>query len=817
MRINLPHDPVNLAISPAKPSRVLEHVVACLLLALVLIVFSTVRLTAVSGISSGVVISQIFGGGGSSSSSFKNDFIELFNRGSTAVNLTGWSLQYASATGNSWDKVDLSGSIGPGQYYLIRLAAGSSGSKVLPAADATGILQISASAGKVALLNNRNILDGTLVCSAGFANAGIVDFVGYGSIANCYEGRAPASAIGNSSATVRRNDGCAETDNNGADFSAGLPVPRNSLMPLKPCNVTTATTQTDLIVTTKITQSTSASVAPRGIVKLLIEVFNNGPATANNVILTDSLPAGFIDISADKGGVVIGNDVSWPTIQRLNVGERISFTVTAKAPLTKGRYFSRAVVNADVLDTNTVNNISLQEIIVAAGAMFDENSVRITITDTGICSTTFSVEAKLTNVGVTPQMNTPDAEYSATISPQAVYTGSCSATTGTCRGNSNGNYVRWDGQINAGETVTITYSVRVVGNLQTQINFCIDSFVLFDSDNDGGNDSTTTAKNCAVFACLTETPTEPRLPPTSPVSDQKAGSILVFNLYTSSSVDPAKTNTRINITNTNDDENITLHLFFISGDTCEVGDTYICLTASQTTSFMASDIDPGVTGYLVVVAVDGKNGCPINFNHLIGDEYIKLQSGHTANLGAESFAAIADTPCECDGNLPTAEIALDGENYNRSPFTLIVNNLPSPQDNNSTLMVVNRIGGNLATGMESIGTLSGVLFDDTENGFSFSASAGCQLRQIFSNSFPRTAPRLNQIIGSGHSGWLRFSPQEGVGIVGATINFNSASPVIATAYTGGRNLHKASLTNRVTLSVPVFPSACVFVNESPIK
>ena len=31
----------------------------------------------------------------------KNDFIELYNRGAAPVDLTGWSVQYASAAGTS--------------------------------------------------------------------------------------------------------------------------------------------------------------------------------------------------------------------------------------------------------------------------------------------------------------------------------------------------------------------------------------------------------------------------------------------------------------------------------------------------------------------------------------------------------------------------------------------------------------------------------------------------------------------------------------------------------------------------------------------
>lgn len=74
-----------------------------------------------------VVISQVYGGGGSAGATFTNDFIELFNRGASAINLTGWSVQYASASGVSWAVTPLTGSIAPGGYYLVRQAAGTGG------------------------------------------------------------------------------------------------------------------------------------------------------------------------------------------------------------------------------------------------------------------------------------------------------------------------------------------------------------------------------------------------------------------------------------------------------------------------------------------------------------------------------------------------------------------------------------------------------------------------------------------------------------------------------------------------------------------
>src|SRR5205085_6044112 len=95
-----------------------------------------------AALSSTIVISQVYGGGGNSGATLKNDFIELFNRGATAVNVTGWSVQYSPATGTittPWQTTNLTAvTIQPGQYYLVQEAAGTGGTTNLPTPDATG-------------------------------------------------------------------------------------------------------------------------------------------------------------------------------------------------------------------------------------------------------------------------------------------------------------------------------------------------------------------------------------------------------------------------------------------------------------------------------------------------------------------------------------------------------------------------------------------------------------------------------------------------------------------------------------------------------
>ncbi|HEY6806034.1 MAG TPA: lamin tail domain-containing protein [Pyrinomonadaceae bacterium] len=170
-----------------------------------------------------VVISQIFGGGGNSGAPLRNDFIELFNTGTVSVSLTGWSVQYAGATASSWSVTNLSAvSLAPGQYFLIQEAGGSNGA-LLPTPDVTGTINLAATAGKVALVKATTQLTGT--CPV---DSNIVDFVGYGTTANCFKGPAPAPAPSNTNAALRGNAGCANSTNNAADFTAASPTPRNT-------------------------------------------------------------------------------------------------------------------------------------------------------------------------------------------------------------------------------------------------------------------------------------------------------------------------------------------------------------------------------------------------------------------------------------------------------------------------------------------------------------------------------------------------------------------------------------------------------------
>jgi hypothetical protein len=188
---------------------------------------------ATGAIANHVVISQIYGANGNA---YKNDFIELYNPTGSDISLSGWSVQYASATGTNWSVHQLSGTIKAYSYYLVVEAAGTSGT-VPPPSDATpstGPLNLSGTTGKVALSNKINALSGQVPIGA-------IDLVGFGT-ATGFEGTGAAPAPSNTTSIYRRpydstnltsgkGNGW-DSDDNKSDFIGGVtPNPRNSASP----------------------------------------------------------------------------------------------------------------------------------------------------------------------------------------------------------------------------------------------------------------------------------------------------------------------------------------------------------------------------------------------------------------------------------------------------------------------------------------------------------------------------------------------------------------------------------------------------------
>ena len=159
--------------------------------------------TAFSQLATHIVVAEIFGGGGNTGATFTNDYVVLYNPTASSVPLTGMSLQYnTDVSVDTWDKVDLTGTIPALSYYLVQLgSAGTAGIPLPFHPDLIGGFTLGAAKGKVAIVNSTTALtiDPTL------PDVNIIDFVGYGTTASVFEGSGRAPAPSNTTC-IRRKD-----------------------------------------------------------------------------------------------------------------------------------------------------------------------------------------------------------------------------------------------------------------------------------------------------------------------------------------------------------------------------------------------------------------------------------------------------------------------------------------------------------------------------------------------------------------------------------------------------------------------------------
>jgi hypothetical protein len=188
--------------------------------------------SSAQAVSPSVLVNEVYGGGGNSGATWRSDFVELANPTSTAVDVTGWTVRYFSAAGTtpSGTPTVLSGSIAPLHTFLVQESTGAGGTTDLPTPDATGTLTMSASSGRIELLD---------------AAGTLVDQVGYGS-SSTFEGTGAAPSLSNTTSDSRISP-CVDTDNNSADFAAGQPSPQSSSAAPFECAVTPPVSEPETI------------------------------------------------------------------------------------------------------------------------------------------------------------------------------------------------------------------------------------------------------------------------------------------------------------------------------------------------------------------------------------------------------------------------------------------------------------------------------------------------------------------------------------------------------------------------------------------
>jgi uncharacterized protein (TIGR03437 family) len=311
-----------------------------------------------------LVISQLYAGGGNAGAQYTNDFVEIFNRGTTTVNfaVTPYSVQYAGATATFGSNNLTSGTIAPGRYFLVQLSSGGANGVALPTPDATGSINMAAAAGKVALVAGTTSLRG----SGCPLLSTVADFVGYGTTADCFEGSGRAPAPSNTTADFRKAGGCTDTNDNAADFFVAGPFPRNSSSPTNNCTAGTPPNLTinDVTVaegnsgttTTTFTISLSAP-APSTDITFDIATQDNTATVANNdyvakTLTSQIIPAGQTTYSFS---VTINGDV---TIEP-NETFFVNVTNVSGATVTDGQ--GVGTIQNDDVPALSINDVSLTE------------------------------------------------------------------------------------------------------------------------------------------------------------------------------------------------------------------------------------------------------------------------------------------------------------------------------------------------------------------------------------------------------------------------------------------------------------------------
>jgi uncharacterized repeat protein (TIGR01451 family) len=406
-----------------------------------------------------------------------------------------------------------------------------------------------------------------------------------------------------------------------------------------------------------------------------------------------------------------------------------------------------------------------------------------------------SVTATLTN----PNQTALPANFTAMLPANlTALTGTCNASInpGGCTIAQSGSSVTWNGTLNPGQTVTISYQAQIAATVAQGTQLCVNSV------------GTVGGVGANVQACLTVNCTGSGLLPVANVgvSDQKPGSLLVFPYYSSRSAE--RRDTRLTLSNVGAQMTF-VHVFLVEGASCNQADFYVCLTPKAIYSFRASDYDPENTGFVLAVVVDDQ-GRPIAQNALIGNAFVD-DGEYQGNYGAEAFWRYDTARTNVSNSF--AILGLNGSQYDAAPIQLMVE-IQSPLDAIRQKLIVAPLSGDLSGGMANLGNTfpvitnaaaqigPGLASNEEEKTASFVSllGGGCLKSATLSTNSPRVPGGLGALIPKGKMGLLNFRVGAGVGLL--------MTPRTEMNRWGGiRSLHKTAMGN-VAIAIPVFAPVC---------
>jgi len=284
-----------------------------------------------------VVISEFrtIGAGGVS-----DEFIEIYNRTNTAIDISGMKIMGSSSGGSTTTRATI-GTVNllPGQYYLFVNSVASAG--LLALADATYSSGIANDGGIALTLADSTTIIDQVGMSAGSAykESSVLSPVTSNPTNQSYERK-----LGGIS------DSCQDTDDNGNDFSVATSNPQNSSTARRLCGI-------PFSVDLSITQSASSSTTGTGTIFTIV-VTNNGPDDATGIEVTN-LFSGATYIApyfANMGTYDAGSGL-W-TVGNLAPGLTATLMIAANVD-SNGATNTATITTFNETDGNLLNNNSV--------------------------------------------------------------------------------------------------------------------------------------------------------------------------------------------------------------------------------------------------------------------------------------------------------------------------------------------------------------------------------------------------------------------------------------------------------------------------
>ena len=198
-------------------------------------------------------------------------------------------------------------------------------------------------------------------------------------------------------------------------------------------------------------------------VEYVIEIINNGPGIATNIIATDNLPEGLEFINANVPGgwtLSISNNKITINGEKLANGEKVLITLIAKAAKSNVTIINDIKVNGTGFDSNISNNN-------------DSETVKVTplvdLAITKVVDNANPLYGSIITYTITVVNNGPDKSFNVTVGDLL--------PDGVKFISSNGQYnpdtgVWFVGDLDANESVTLKIVVQVikVGNITNNVN-----------------------------------------------------------------------------------------------------------------------------------------------------------------------------------------------------------------------------------------------------------------------------------------------------------------------------------------------------------